>query len=175
MNFTIKLAMILALAGLGFVPASSAQAADDILLKSQSNGLCLDGYKRGRDIKAARCRTPFKAQRWSIDPESGQIKHARRELCLAVSNSNRANGARVVLWPCSHNTNQRWTINSNGYIQSALNGKCLDVSKHNTSAKRANVHMWECHGKINQKWERVVIKRTFKSKRSKNFLIKRNN
>ena len=175
MNFAIKIAMLFALIGVGIIPAGPALAADDILLKSQSNGLCLDGYKRGQDIRAAWCRTPFKAQRWSINPESGQIKHARRDLCLAVSNSNRANGARVVLWPCNYATNQRWAINSDGHIKSALNGKCVDVSKHNTNAKLANVHMWDCHGKINQQWESVVVKRTFKSKRSKNFLMQKNN
>jgi hypothetical protein len=94
---------------------------------------------------------------------------------LAVSNSNRANGARVVLWPCNQGTNQRWEINADGLIKSALNGKCIDVSKYNATAKLANVHMWDCHGKINQQWGRVVVKRSFKSKRSKNFLIKKKN
>ena len=73
MNFGIKIAMLFALIGVGIIPAGPALAADDILLKSQSNGLCLDGYKRGQDIRAARCRTPFKAQRWSINPESGEL------------------------------------------------------------------------------------------------------
>ena len=168
--------MVVALVVVGFLPSRPAFANDDVLLKSQLNGLCLDGYKRGRDIKAARCRTPFKAQRWSINTETGQIKHARRDLCLAVSNSNRENGARVVLWPCNNGTNQRWEINSDGHILSALNGKCVDISKHNATAKLANIHMWDCHGQVNQQWDRVVVQRTFKKgKRSKNFLIKKNN
>ena len=86
------------------MPSSPAFALDDILLKSQLNGLCFDGYQRGWDIKTARCR---------INPETSQIKHARRDLCQAVSNSNRENGARVVLWSCNRGTNQRWTIDNN--------------------------------------------------------------
>ena len=170
-----KIVIFLALVGAGLVPSSPAFALDDILLKSQLNGLCFDGYQRGRDIKAARCRTPFKVQRWSINPETSQIKHARRDLCLAVSNSNPENGARVVLWSCNRDTNQRWKIDNNGHIKSALNGKCVDASKRNATTKLANVHMWDCHGQSNQQWDRVVVRRTFESKRSKNYFIKKKN
>ncbi len=160
--------------GLAVFSSSEAFAGDDFLLKSNSAKLCLDGHARGKDVKVSRCRTPFGAQRWDIDPESGQIKHTRRNLCLAVSNFNRANGARVVLWPCNGGTNQRWILASNGSIRSALNGKCLDVSKVNQSAKRANVHMWDCHLRKNQQWEKVrVPSNVKKKKRGKMFVPKK--
>ncbi|MDP7100229.1 MAG: ricin-type beta-trefoil lectin domain protein [Rhodospirillales bacterium] len=157
------------------MPSSPAFALDDILLKSQLNGLRFDGCQRGQDIKAARCRTPFKVQRWSINPETSQIKHARRDLCQVVSNSNRENGARVVLWTCNHGTNQRWTIDNNGHIKSVLNDKCVDASKHNATTKLVNVHMWDCHGQNNQQWDRVFVKRIFECKRLKNYFIKKKN
>jgi hypothetical protein len=166
MNVMAKIVIFLALVGAGLVPSSPAFALDDILLKSQLNGLCFDGYQRGWDIKTARCR---------INPETSQIKHARRDLCLAVSNSNPENGARVVLWSCNRDTNQRWKIDNNGHIKSALNGKCVDASKRNATTKLANVHMWDCHGQSNQQWDRVVVRRTFESKRSKNYFIKKKN
>jgi len=143
MNVTAKIAIFLALVEAGLVPSSPAFALDDILLKRQLNGLCFDGYQLGRDIKAARCRIPFKALRWSFNPETSQIRHARRDLCQAVSNSNHENGARVVLWPCNRGTNQRWTIDNDG-------GKCVDASKHNATTKLANVHKRDCHGRNNQ-------------------------
>ena len=154
--------------GLSFASAGQVRAEDDFMFTSSSAKLCLDGHGRGKDVKASSCRTPFGAQRWSIDKNAGQIMHIKSNLCLAVSNSNRANGARVVLWPCNRGTNQRWSFGSVGasarQIKSALHGKCIDVSKVNHSGKRANIHLWDCHRGKNQHWTMREVKRTYKKK-----------
>ncbi len=175
MKFKPQSLIVLGLAVIGFASFASGQAfaEDDFMFEGTSTGLCLDGHGRGKDVKVAACRTAFQAQRWSFDTHTGQIKHVRRNLCLAVSNSNRANGARVVLWPCNRGTNQRWNLDTiaktNGPIASALNGKCLDVSMVRPSGNSAQVHMWDCLQGRNQTWQLVKVQRTFKKKRAPSF------
>lgn len=73
--------------------------------------------------------------------------------CLDVFKGNKKNGANVGLWKCHGKKNQRWTLHHQGYIRSALNGKCLDVKGAGKVGKNgANVMMWDCHGGKNQTW-----------------------
>ncbi len=163
----------IAVFGLGFSAPGLAAVEDDFMFKNLSSELCLDGHGRGKDAKVSKCRTAFSAARWSFNVETGQIMHAKRNLCLAVSNSNKANGARVVMWPCSSSANQRWKLptiaNTDGPIVSALHGKCLDVSKVNLTSNTANLHMWDCHQGKNQVWHLLKINRSFKTKKKNRY------
>ena len=38
------------------------------------------------------------------------------------------NGTPVIIWACNGQTNQQWTVNSNGSITNVLSGLCLDVT-----------------------------------------------
>jgi len=42
-------------------------------------------------------------------------------------------GTKVELWPCNGQTNQQWTINSNGTITGVQSGLCLDAVNQGTS------------------------------------------
>jgi hypothetical protein len=144
-------------------------AQDDFMFKSVSSDLCLDGHGRGKDVKVSKCRTAFSAQRWSFNPDTGQIMPTNKKLCVVVSNSKRADGARVVLWPCNNSVNQRWKLDSiagaDGILKSKFNGKCIDVSKVNHVKRLANIHMWQCHSGKNQMWQLVKVNRSFKPKK----------
>ncbi|GAB2581048.1 glucosylceramidase [Paractinoplanes abujensis] len=71
--------------------------------------------------------------------------------CLDVSNGSTANGNLPQLWDCTPgNTNQQWTVGSDGTIRGL--GKCLDVAD-NSTADGAPVHQWDCLDAVaSQKW-----------------------
>jgi hypothetical protein len=172
MNLKFKISAVVSLVAIFSIALpGAAHAQDDFMFKSLSTNLCLDGHGRGKDVKVSKCRTAFSAQRWSFNTDTGQIMHKNKKLCVVISNSNRANGARVVLWPCNHSANQRWKLGSiageDGVLQSNFNGKCIDVSKLNHTKKLANIHMWQCHKGKNQMWQLVKVSRSFKPKKKK--------
>ncbi|MEU0572193.1 RICIN domain-containing protein [Nonomuraea sp. NPDC005983] len=80
-----------------------------------------------------------------------RIKISGYNLCLDVRDFNGKNGATVQLWKCNHNANQLWTMNADGSVRSALNGKCLDIRDFN-GKNRAAVQLWKCSGRSNQQW-----------------------
>ena len=170
MNLKLEIPVaVITLAIFGFALPGAASAQDDFMFKNLSSELCLDGHGRGKDVKVKKCRTAFSAQRWSYNLETGQIMHTNKNLCVVISNSNRANGARLVLWPCNTGANQRWKLDkivgADGQLQSSFNGKCADVSKINHTKKLANVHMWQCHTGKNQIWQLVKVNRSFKTRK----------
>ncbi len=71
--------------------------------------------------------------------------------CLDVTGGSTANGTLPQLWSCTAgNTNQQWTVGSDGSIRGL--GKCLDVA-NNSTANGAVVHLWDCIGSVaSQKW-----------------------
>ncbi|SDM61742.1 glucosylceramidase [Nonomuraea jiangxiensis] len=80
-----------------------------------------------------------------------RIKIIEFNLCLDVKEFSTKDGARVQLWSCNGNANQRWRMYKDGTIRSALNGKCLDVREFNAK-NGAIVQMWSCSGASNQQW-----------------------
>lgn len=62
-----------------------------------------------------------------------------------------APGTKVELWPCNGQSNQKWTVESNGTIVGQQSGLCLDVSGAVTT-KGTPLGIWTCNGGSNQKW-----------------------
>ncbi|HTJ67081.1 MAG TPA: RICIN domain-containing protein, partial [Actinospica sp.] len=73
-------------------------------------------------------------------------------LCLDANNKGTTNGTKVIIWSCNSQTNQQWTINSNGTITGAQSGLCLDVTGAST-ANGALAELWTCNGGSNQQWK----------------------
>ncbi|WP_250031746.1 ricin-type beta-trefoil lectin domain protein [Paractinoplanes maris] len=71
--------------------------------------------------------------------------------CLDVTGGSTTNGTLPQLWDCTAgNTNQQWTVSTDGTIRGL--GKCLDVAG-NSTADSAVVHQWDCIGSVaSQKW-----------------------
>jgi len=71
--------------------------------------------------------------------------------CLDVTGGSTANGNQPQLWDCAAgNTNQQWTIGTDGTIRGL--GKCLDVA-NNSTADGATIHLWDCIDTVaSQKW-----------------------
>ncbi|HJP76219.1 MAG TPA: ricin-type beta-trefoil lectin domain protein, partial [Pseudonocardiaceae bacterium] len=61
-------------------------------------------------------------------------------------------GTKVIIWPCNGQTNQQWTLNSNGTVTGAQSGLCLDVNGAGT-ANGTLVQLWTCTGGSNQQWK----------------------
>ncbi|MGX7825768.1 ThuA domain-containing protein [Actinokineospora sp. 24-640] len=68
--------------------------------------------------------------------------------CVDVNGGASTDGAKVQLWTCSGQANQKWTVS--GSTISAL-GKCLDVNGGST-ADGAIVQLWTCNGTAAQNW-----------------------
>jgi hypothetical protein len=72
-------------------------------------------------------------------------------LCLDANNNGTANGTQAIIWPCNGQTNQQWTVNSNGTVTGVQSGLCLDVTGKGT-ANGTLVELWACNGGTNQQW-----------------------
>jgi hypothetical protein len=71
--------------------------------------------------------------------------------CLDVAGQSTTPGAVVDIWPCNGQSNQEWTVNSNGTITGVQSGLCLDVAGKGT-ANGTDVDVWTCNGQSNQQW-----------------------
>lgn len=83
---------------------------------------------------------------------SGQITGSTGQ-CLDDSGSGTANGNPILLWGCTGNPNQRWTLTGNGTAPGTVGalGKCLDVPGSATTAG-SYVDLSDCTGSAGQQW-----------------------
>ncbi len=65
--------------------------------------------------------------------------------CLDASKTT--DGAKLVIYDCAGNSNQKWTPRPNGTIEA--HGKCLDLMGPTTGSV---VGLWGCSGGTNQQW-----------------------
>jgi hypothetical protein len=84
-----------------------------------------------------------------------QLNSNAPHLCVAVENSDTANGTPVIAYSCSGGPNDRWNY-INGQFQGigtdAESSMCLDVKGQGT-ASGTLVDLWPCNGQQNQQWE----------------------
>ncbi|WP_329562133.1 alkaline phosphatase family protein [Kitasatospora sp. NBC_01266] len=69
--------------------------------------------------------------------------------CLDDSGSSTTNLNPIVLWSCTGNPNQSWTLPGNGTVQ--VFGKCMDVL-HSGTADSTPVELYTCNGGGAQQW-----------------------
>ena len=56
-----------------------------------------------------------------------------------------------MIWDCNGQTNQQWTINTDGTIRGIPSGLCLDASAAATG-NGTKIILWACGNADNQKW-----------------------
>jgi len=71
--------------------------------------------------------------------------------CLDASGQGTADGTPVIIWSCSGQANQQWTVNADGTITGTQSGRCLDANGQGTAAGTKLI-LWTCNGQANQKW-----------------------
>ncbi|PWK83820.1 dienelactone hydrolase family protein [Lentzea atacamensis] len=69
--------------------------------------------------------------------------------CADVEGVSQANGARLLLWTCNGQVNQRWTQTAAGELRVYDNPKCMDAG---ASAQGTRVTINACNGGNSQKW-----------------------
>ncbi|MCO8276203.1 RICIN domain-containing protein [Actinoplanes sp. TRM 88003] len=89
-------------------------------------------------------------QRWTYT--SGRQLRLDSNKCLDASGQGTVNGTAVIVWDCSGQANQQWTVNTNGTITGVQSGLCLDVVGNGTAAG-TRINLWACHGGANQQWQ----------------------
>ena len=67
-----------------------------------------------------------------------------------LANSNRNDGGKLIVWPCSGAANQRWRARGRDIV-SDLNGKCMAVWE-GRAQQGQRVVTWGCNGSTNQQW-----------------------
>ncbi|WP_165495000.1 RICIN domain-containing protein [Actinomadura roseirufa] len=72
-------------------------------------------------------------------------------LCLEVADANTGNGALVTLWPCTGNSNQRWSFGGGRFLSDLPGNKCLDIRGGNTGDGAA-INTYDCHPGNPQQW-----------------------
>jgi hypothetical protein len=69
--------------------------------------------------------------------------------CADVEGVSQANGAKLLLWTCNGQVNQRWTQTPAGELRVYDNPKCMDAG---ASAQGTRVTINTCNGGNSQKW-----------------------
>jgi hypothetical protein len=69
--------------------------------------------------------------------------------CLDVTGQSQTNGAKIQLWDCNGQSNQKWTATGASELR-VYDGKCLDLAPNSAAGTQAQV--WDCNGGANQKW-----------------------
>jgi hypothetical protein len=87
-----------------------------------------------------------------VAPAGPIISGFRNSVCVDDLGDATKNDTPVVMWTCSGDPEQMWTVAANGTIQ--INGKCLDIYRDKKTDK-APVELWTCTGGANQQWQPV--------------------
>ena len=80
--------------------------------------------------------------------------------CLDVAGApGTANGLPLILWDCeinaSNRTDQKWTLNPEGFLVNNISGKCLDVAGAPGTDNGSPITLWDCeytNPNTDQKW-----------------------
>lgn len=126
------------------------------------HGKCLTvqaGAQNGWKVRLEPC-TDGARQQWrlaypkAVNPSLGgrpvMLRNRGSGMCLADQSWGKTNGARVVVWSCTGNRNQAWTLPA-GPVASQIAGKCLDDNANQT-ADGTKVDVWTCDGSAAQAW-----------------------
>ncbi|ETI51063.1 hypothetical protein F442_22347 [Phytophthora nicotianae P10297] len=80
-------------------------------VRSKSSDRCLDAYQAwdGGIVHVFRCMDNEANQKWTIESETGKLKHATHQgFCL---DTDPAQGNKLQLYGCSpNNPNQKWSV-----------------------------------------------------------------
>jgi hypothetical protein len=92
-------------------------------------------------------------QKWQFAAD-GTIRSMGK--CLDVSNANPNNGTLLQVVGCGTQAAQRWTLQANGQLRTALPGnRCVDVLDRNPN-NAVRLQLWDCNpnGQDNQTWRK---------------------
>jgi hypothetical protein len=143
-------------------PSPSVKAADNVtiirfVIRGKSRCITVPGWsnRRGTPLNLWDCvRSKPGNQKWGIrGPKVGnyvayQIYNAHNKMCLNVAGGSKANGAKIVQWPCSwrdQNSSWVWKKRASGQLLfNARSGKCLSVANGSTRNGAALIQ-WTCN------------------------------
>jgi hypothetical protein len=127
------------------------------------HGKCLTipaGAQNGWKVRLEPC-TDGARQQWrlaypravntSLGGRPLMLRNRGSGTCLADPSWGKTNGTRVVIWSCTGNRNQVWTLPP-GPVASQLPGKCLD-DNGNQTADGTKVDIRTCDGSAAQAWQ----------------------
>ena len=80
---------------------------------------------------------------------TSRLRNEAATRCVDVPNSTNDNSAKLQVWDCNSNANQRWTLTGGGEL--LVLGKCLDAPLGSTTAG-TRAQLWDCSGNTNQRW-----------------------
>ena len=133
---------------------------------------CLDVKEDGRSLQIWDCNdrsdkiwnikggSPSPSPPSPSPPTGGNTSHvsytngAYPDKCLDLSSADTSNSNDLTLWSCNGRTNQKWKLDSNGFLRSQVNqNKCM-VPTGNASSG-AGIVIWDCSNSFTyMKWSR---------------------
>jgi len=147
------------------------QGSGQFSITSKYNSLALDVYGFSKANGARVVQWTWLGgsnQKWTIPtgstattglPTSGSVitlTGVRAGLCLGVTNSSAASGAKVQMQGCSGSAFQQWKVTADTAgdyaFVNAGSGLCLDVPGASTAAGTA-IQQWGCGSGVWQKWQ----------------------
>ncbi|MFI0481918.1 RICIN domain-containing protein [Actinomadura sp. 9N215] len=146
------------------VEAGPSATVMRFVIRGKSRCITVPGWskRRGTAINLWDCGRPQPGnQRWGIrGPKTGnyvmyQIYNSHNKLCLNVAGGSKANGAKIVQWPCNwknQNSSWVWMKRAKGQLLfNARSRKCLSVANGSTRNGAALIQ-WTCNDRSpNQK------------------------
>lgn len=72
--------------------------------------------------------------------------------CLHASGTGTTSGTKLVTWPCSDSTRQRWILRGDGSILNPASGRCVDVAGGNTTPGAVSLQLSDCSGQAAQRF-----------------------
>lgn len=139
----------------------SANGDTSIRIQGLCLGLAASGtIPNGTPAVLAACKQGSFEQ-WIVD--SGRLRNAQADKCLAVNSS--ASGTNAVVEPCGSGTGQKWSLQNpstditgaRGVVRSSLTNSqkianlCMDDA-HNSTAAGTAVQVWTCNNNPSQTW-----------------------
>jgi hypothetical protein len=110
-------------------------------------------------------------QKWILTRD-GFIQNTLSGKCIDVAGApGSTNGASLQLWDCEWSgrnadngsqTDQKWILTRDGFIQNTLSGKCIDVAGAPGITNGASLQLWDCEwsernadngSQTDQKWQ----------------------
>merc|ERR1712093_618445 len=85
-------------------------------------------------------------QKW--DFKDNIITNPKSGKCLDVFEDKDDNGAKVQLYECNGDSNQKWHLKERSIVNFAGNNMCLDIPNDDTSDGNG-LHLWKCKSEWN--------------------------
>lgn len=159
---TRKTLVLLAALGIGILAAPDASAAAPFhaIQRADDAAFCVSftGDQVAQNLCTGSNYQIFFHDATPNDVNGVEILNYSTNKCVAVAAGSKANGAKVILWPCDNGPEQTWFLEPvsspliGDVIKNKNSGLCLAVPGDST-VNWTQLIQWTCNGHVEQVWD----------------------